>query len=214
MSGVRWVWLFLDSPRADAERSWRFWAQVTGWDLSSTRGDDDEFATLLPPRGDSWLKLQAVADGPSGIHLDLDVEDVHAAAARAEHLGATRTGVIGDTVVILRSPGGLAFCLTTWRGDADQVRDGVPDLLDQVCLDIPQDRHAAEVAFWSGLTGWAWADAEEPELSFCAARPASRCACCSSGSTSRPARCAGTPTSPASTARRRWPATWRPGRAS
>ena len=166
MSGVRWVWLFLDSPRADAERSWRFWAQVTGWDLSSTRGDDDEFATLLPPRGDSWLKLQAVADGPGGIHLDLDVEDVHAAAARAEHLGATRTGVIGDTVVILRSPGGLAFCLTTWRGDADQVRDGVPDLVDQVCLDIPQDRHAAEVAFWSDLTGWAWADAEEPELSF------------------------------------------------
>ena len=80
MIDIRWVWLFLDTPQADAERSWRFWSETTGWALSSTRGDQDEFATLLPPRGDSWLKLQAVADGPGGIHLDLDVEDVHAAA--------------------------------------------------------------------------------------------------------------------------------------
>lgn len=166
MSAIRWTWLFLDTPRADAERSWRFWSEATGWALSPTRGDDDEFATLLPPRGDSWLRLQAVADGPGGTHLDLDVDDVHAAAARAGRLGATRTGAIGDTVVVLRSPGGLPFCLTAWHGDAEQVREGAPDLVDQVCLDCPTDVHVAEVDFWAALTGWELGSSEEPELSF------------------------------------------------
>lgn len=165
MSGIRWTWLFLDSPRTQAERSWGFWAQVTGSSLSPVRGDRGEFATLVPVRGDGWLKLQAVDEGPGGSHLDLDTDDVAAAAARAERLGATRTRSIGDSVVVLRSPGGFAFCLTRWTGARKQVRDGVPDLVDQVCLDIPEDRHEAEVAFWTRLTGWPWVDLEEPELS-------------------------------------------------
>jgi predicted enzyme related to lactoylglutathione lyase len=165
MIDVRWAWLFLDTPRADAERSWAFWSAVTGWPVSPTRGEHDEFATLLPSRGDAWVKLQAVAEGAGGIHLDLDVDDVHAAATEAERLGASRIGAIGDTVVVLRSPGGFVLCLTTWHGDAVQVRDGAADLVDQVCLDCPQDVHDAEVAFWTALTGWRWADVDEPELS-------------------------------------------------
>lgn len=166
MNHIRWTWLFLDTPRVDAALSWRFWSEVTGWALSDTRGGDDEFATLLPADGDPWVKLQAVEEGPGGIHLDLDVDDVHVAAARAESLGATRTGALGDTVVTLRSPGGLTFCLTTWRGAADQVREGAADLVDQVCLDCPASVHDAEVAFWTDLTGWQHLGCEEPELSF------------------------------------------------
>lgn len=165
MIDVRWMWLFLDTPRADAPRSWAFWSEVTGWPVSPTRGDVDEFATLVPPRGDPWLKVQAVADGPGGIHLDLDVDDVAAAAVEAERLGASRIGAIGDVVVILRSPGGLAFCLTPWKGGAVQVRDGATELVDQVCLDCPDDVHDAEGAFWLALTGWTWVDVDEPELS-------------------------------------------------
>ena len=165
MSGIRWAWLFLDTPRAEVERSWTFWAEVTGWSLSPTRGEQDEYATLLPPRGDSWLKLQAVDEGPGGIHLDLDTDDVASAAERAEGLGATRTGSIGDSVVVLRSPGGFPFCLTTWHGDCEPVRDGAVELVDQVCLDCPQDVHEAEVAFWAALTGWVWSDVDEAELS-------------------------------------------------
>ncbi|HYN65749.1 MAG TPA: VOC family protein [Ornithinibacter sp.] len=165
MIDVRWMWLFLDTPRADAPRSWAFWSEVTGWPLSATRGDEDEFATLLPPDGDAWLKLQAVADGRGGIHLDLDVDDVVASAVEAERLGARRIGAIGDEVVILRSPGGQTFCLTPWHGDAEQVREGAAELVDQVCLDCPSDVHDAEVAFWASLTGWQWVDVDEPELS-------------------------------------------------
>ena len=165
MIEVRWAWLFLDTPEPDAAQSWRFWSRVTGWRLSERRGESGEFATLLPERGDAWAKVQAVGRGPGGIHLDLDVDDVQASAAEAERLGASRIGSIGDDVVVLRSPGGLTFCVTQWRGAADQVRDGAAELLDQVCLDCPDDAHDAEVAFWVALTGWRWADVEEPGLS-------------------------------------------------
>ena len=165
MIDIRWAWVFLDTPRRDAPRSWAFWSAVTGWSLSATRGDSGEFATLLPSRGDAWLKVQAVDDGPGGIHLDLDVDDVAAAASEAERLGARRIGAIGEVVVVLRSPGGLTFCLTPWHGDAEQVRDGATELVDQVCIDCPDDVHDAEVEFWTALTGWTWADVDEPELS-------------------------------------------------
>ena len=165
MIDVRWVWAFLDTPRAEAPRSWAFWSRVTGWPLSSTRGGHGEFATLLPPLGDPWLKVQAVGDGPGGIHLDLDVDDVRAAATEAERLGATPVGAIGDEVVVLRSPGGLSFCLTPHQEEHEQVRAGLAEVVDQVCLDCPDDAHDAEVRFWADLTGWEWADVEEPELS-------------------------------------------------
>ncbi|MGL5819244.1 MAG: VOC family protein [Phycicoccus sp.] len=163
---IRWAWLFLDTPVAGADRSWRFWSEATGWGVSDVRGGRGEFATLEPARGDSWVKLQAVGEGPGGVHLDLDVDDVHAAAARAEALGATRTGAIGDTVVILRTPGGFTFCLTAWQGEARQVRDGAVELLDQVCLDIPQAHHDSEVAFWRDLTGWRAGAGRLPGFSF------------------------------------------------
>jgi hypothetical protein len=168
---IRWVWAFLDTPRPDADRSWRFWSDVTGWRVSPTRGEQQEFATLLPPHGDAWLKLQAVRDGPGGVHLDLDVEDVHAAAAQAEALGATRRGAIGDTVVVMGSPGGLTFCLTRWAGESAQVREGAPDLVDQVCLDCPESVHDAEVSFWAALTGWTSVPCDEPELSYLSRPP-------------------------------------------
>lgn len=160
--GIRWAWAFLDTPAAHAERSWRFWAEVTGSTLAPRRGAGGEFSTLLPERGGAWVKLQAVADGPGGVHVDLDVDDVHAWAARAEALGAVRTGAIGDTVVILRSPGGFTFCLTTWDGEAGQVREGLTSILDQVCLDAPRPLWQRENEFWTALTGWRWRASDEP----------------------------------------------------
>lgn len=90
------------------------------------------------------------------MHVDLEVDDVTGASERARSLGAA---VLADrgTLVVCQSPGGLALCLVQARptGPARQVREGQPSLLDQVCLDIPADRYAAELAFWTRLTGWA-----------------------------------------------------------
>ena len=51
MIDVRWMWLFLDTPRADAERSWDFWAEVTGWHRSPTRGEHGRVRHAPPTPG-------------------------------------------------------------------------------------------------------------------------------------------------------------------
>ncbi len=172
MVDVRWMWVFLDTVAPQAPPSWSFWEQVTRSTMSPRRGERGEFATLVPAAGAAWIKLQAVGrPGPgAGVHLDLDVVDRRAAAADALALGARVVGGAGGGeggYVALVSPGGMGFCLTTWRDqDAAQVRAGEADLLDQVCLDLPDDVHEAEIAFWRSLTGWTWQPSDVPEFSF------------------------------------------------
>lgn len=164
---VRWVWLFLDLPEQDFDTTVEFWRQVTRSDLSPWRGQHGEFATFLPAEGDPWLKVQRVG-GEGGIHLDLDVDEpLPAAAARAVSLGATVIGDLGD-VIVCRSPGGFVFCLTRWSPEQaahGQARASAGSLVDQVCLDAPSSRYAAELAFWSQLTGWA-VDDPDPDDEF------------------------------------------------
>jgi hypothetical protein len=151
-----WASAFLDLPASSFSPGVAFWRGVTGFDLSPTRGDHGEFATLVPPEGDDYLRVQRVQDGPGGIHLDLHVPDPRAAADRAVTLGATEVADLGH--VVLRSPGGLTFCMVgrpasrrpppaTWPG-------GSRSLVDQVCLDIPSGGYAEECGFWEALTGW------------------------------------------------------------
>jgi len=159
MVDIKWVWVFLDTVETDAGPSWEFWRQVTRSGLSPTRGERGEFATFLPADGDPWIKVQAVQSG-GGVHLDLDVADPRAAAEEAKALGATELGVLTDSegregVVILASPGGQVFCFTSAAdATASQSRDGQVDLLDQVCLDLPELSFAVDVVFWHELTGW------------------------------------------------------------
>jgi hypothetical protein len=169
---VRWVWVFLDLPEPTAARGLDFWQAVTRTTRSPWRGDRDEFATLLPREGDAWLKVQRVGDG-GGIHVDLDADEpLGSAAERLRALGGTVLDEMADgdgesDVVVCRSPGGFVFCLTRWRpgtGERGVARQGRESLLDQVCLDLPRDRYAAETAFWSQLTGWAVTDVGEPEF--------------------------------------------------
>lgn len=166
---VRWVTAFLDTPRtARAQGSLPFWLQVTGTDLSPRRGADGEFATLLPPDGDAFLRWQDVATGVPSVHLDLHVDDVAATVRQATGLGAT-VEVDDGHLVLLRSPGGFAFCVVAHH--REQVRpapvvgaDGRSTLVDQVCLDIPEPGFDAEADFWSGLTGWTRRHGALPEF--------------------------------------------------
>jgi hypothetical protein len=146
---------FLDSPSRDAES---FWLAVTGARLSARRGPDGAFATLLPPDGDAYLRVQVVGTPPPRTHLDLHVADVPAAAGEAVALGA-RVAHAEDGLVVLRSPAGLAFCLVAWAGEAavPAARSwpgGSASVVDQVSLDIPAALFEAEAGFWAALTGW------------------------------------------------------------
>jgi hypothetical protein len=166
MIHIRWVWAFLDTLGSDADRSGEFWSTVTRSTLMGPRGPHDEFSTLRPGSGDAWVTLQRVLGG-GGVHLDLDVEQpLPEAGEEAVRLGAVVVEREDDSVV-LQSPAGFTFCLTSWRNagsPATQVREGQPDLLDQVCLDVPADEYAREVDFWEVLTGWPKRPGSLPEF--------------------------------------------------
>lgn len=160
---VRWVTGFIDRPPSSFEAAATFWAAVTGSDLSAMRGSQRKFASLRPPDGDAYLRLQRVVEGRGGCHLDLHVEDVAELAERAVAAGAVEMERHA-TFVVLRSPTGMPWCAVPHRGE--QVRpapqpagnSGHLHLVDQVCIDIPATRFDEECAFWSRVTGWGLRD--------------------------------------------------------
>jgi hypothetical protein len=172
---IRWLTMFLDFPAGSFEPGVAFWRAVTGYELSQPRGAGGELATLLPPAGDAYLRVQRVADGDGGCHLDLhvdqDAESPQQAAARAVGLGAAlRHRDDGSGLVICESPGGFPFCLVRWKGEATvpgprDTGDGATRA-DTLCLDIPPDGFERECAFWSALTGWAVRPARVPGFSY------------------------------------------------
>jgi hypothetical protein len=152
-----WVTAFLDLPEETHEAGSAFWSAVTGYHRSAPRGEDGQFATLVPPVGTDFLRVQRLSEGPR-VHLDLHVDDPEAAAAGAESLGAEALGTSYDGVRSVRSPGGFAFCFV--RGGAEERPppttwpDGRTSYVDQVCLDVPPSRYDAELDFWTAVTGW------------------------------------------------------------
>jgi hypothetical protein len=158
---IRWLTIFLDRPSAGFDAEMAFWQEVTGSALSPARGGRSEFATLLPPAGDAYLRVQRTVDG-SGSHLDLHLdpaeESLATAAARAVTLGARQLRH-EDGLVVLASPGGFTFCLVRWQGenlvpDPIDLGKGGANRLDQLCLDIPPEVYDGECSFWTAFTGW------------------------------------------------------------
>lgn len=151
-----WISAFLDLPASSFDAGRSFWRGVTGYDVSAARGDQREFATLVPPDGDDYLRLQRVADGPGGIHLDIHVASPREAADIAVSLGAEKVADRG--YLVMRSPGGFTFCLVdhpaSVRPAAAVWAGGHHSQVDQVCLDVPASGYDAECAFWAALTGW------------------------------------------------------------
>ncbi|MEV0899477.1 VOC family protein [Actinoplanes sp. NPDC049802] len=157
---------FLDTPGRDGID---FWLAVTASTLSRWR-QDGTFATLQPPQGDAFLRVQVVGDPPARAHPDLHVDDLPAASHRAVALGAELVET-AEGLTVLRSPAGILFCLVAWTGES--VRPGALEwpggqrsLVDQLCLDIPDSRHAREVEFWGSLTGWQRRPSDLPEFSY------------------------------------------------
>ena len=153
-----WVSAFLDFGQGDFERGVAFWRDVTGYAVSPPRGETDQFATLVPPDGDDYLRVQHLDDGPGRVHLDLHVADPAVAAEAAIELGGHVLVRHEAGYVVVRSPGGLVFCFVSHpaarRPSAAAWPDGTRSQVDQVCLDVPPSAYDVEVAFWQGLTGW------------------------------------------------------------
>jgi hypothetical protein len=138
---MTWVSAFLGFADSDYDAGVALWRELTGYPLSPDGG---------------FLKAQRLASGPSGVQLDVHVQDVPAATEQARALGATVDD--GGDPVAGRSPGGLSFRLV---GDSDLISSepsqwpgGHTSLVDQVSVDIPREYWETESAFWAAVTGW------------------------------------------------------------
>jgi hypothetical protein len=172
---LRWLTVFLDFPADSFDAGVAFWREATGSGASPVRGPASEFATLLPPTGDAYLRVQRVvkervAQGGGGYHLDLHIDtatrSLSETAAQAEALGA-RIQLVGDGLIVTDSPGGFTFCLVPWRGETvvpkPLVTDGgAASRLDALCLDIPPADFERECSFWTSLTGFGIRPARVP----------------------------------------------------
>jgi hypothetical protein len=175
LEGMPFLWLtiFLDFPSSSFDAGVAFWREVTGTALSPFRGAAGEFATLLPPDGDAYLRVQRVAGGPGGHHLDLHVDPAagtvdQAATRYLLDLGA-RMLHLADGLVIADSPGGFTFCLVRWHAESRvpqpfSLGAAGPSRADQLCLDIPPAAFERECAFWADLTGWELRPGRRPEF--------------------------------------------------
>lgn len=161
---VSWLTAFLDFRPASFESGVAFWSGVAGSGLSAPRGKRGEFATLLPPSGDPWLRVQRLASAASArVHLDLHTDDPAGLRRVADGLGAVL--VHDEGFASYTSPGGLAFCVVT--GAEASVPAPVDwgthrSRVDQVCLDIPHEQWDRETGFWSALTGLEILDVDAP----------------------------------------------------
>jgi hypothetical protein len=173
---IRWLTIFLDFPADAFEAGVTFWREVTGSGLSAFRGAAGEFATLQPPAGDAYLRVQRVAAGSGGCHLDLHVDgSLSDAAGSAVELGATVRHT-EDGLIVADSPGGFTFCLVEWDGKSVVpppvvLDDAGESRADQLCLDIPHADYDLECFFWSELTGYELRAGSRPEFGYLA-RPA------------------------------------------
>ena len=118
-----WLTAFIDYPDGEFERGTQFWTRVTGWPLSGTRGEHDEFASFLPPDGADYLRVQRLGSGSTRLHLDVHVRDPEAAALAAQERGATLTRQVSRGLVVMASPAGFPFCLTSGTM-ASSIRGG------------------------------------------------------------------------------------------
>jgi hypothetical protein len=161
---VNWLYVSFDVP-AEAAEAESFWPAVLGWELGEPWAGHFEFRSLRPPSGDMYAHVQRV-DGPIAVHFDLGVDDVAGAASRLVAIGATQVSDL-DIWRVMRSPGGLAFCLVPGGGESvpapSEWPDGHRSRLVQLCVDSPADLHDGEVAFWRAATGWRYETSVLPE---------------------------------------------------
>ena len=89
-------WLHVVLDVAAPEPTTTFWSAALGWPLGEPSPDHPGLRSFAPPDGDAYVHLQQV-DGPSGAHLDLEVDDVDGEHERLvgveqEDRGADRSG--------------------------------------------------------------------------------------------------------------------------
>ncbi len=168
---IGWAHATIDLPASMVEPAGAFWAAVLGWRLGDPWPQHPEFRSIEPPEGDGYVVVQTIAEGRPRVHVDLETDDLDAAAADVLAAGAVERpdAQLQRGWRTFRSPGGLPFCLVP-RGREGRLRppargtEGRRSRLAQICIDSPPHLHQPEVEFWRQLTGWRLRPSPRPEF--------------------------------------------------
>ena len=100
----------IDCQGEDLQSAAAFWSGALGFDaVPSDDPADKNYMLLQTGEDDPHVEVQRV-DHPSGVHLDIETDDVEAEVGRLEGLGARRVRSVRDWWV-MESPSGHRFCV-------------------------------------------------------------------------------------------------------
>ena len=101
----------IDCHDAELGEASAFWSRALG--LPVTDPDDGgigRYARLSPGPGELVIEVQRV-EHASGVHLDIETDDIEAEVQRLEALGATRVAFVRERWWVMQAPTGQRFCV-------------------------------------------------------------------------------------------------------
>lgn len=100
----------IDCDGSRLDESAAFWSAALGMPtVASSRPEDSGYRLLDARNRDLDIEVQRVSHS-SGVHLDIETDDVEAEVCRLESLGAIRMRKVRDWWV-LQAPTGQRFCV-------------------------------------------------------------------------------------------------------
>ena len=104
----------IDCRGEDLDAAAAFWSQALGYETTSSQDPADaNYVLLRTGARDPHIEVQRV-EHASGVHLDIETDDVDREVARLEGLGARRLSRVRDWWV-LEAPSGQRFCVVPTR---------------------------------------------------------------------------------------------------
>jgi hypothetical protein len=107
MHRSRLAGFIMDCRDRDPDEAAAFWSAALGMAPGAREGD--QYKVLDASARDLHVEVQKVTH-PSGVHLDIESDDVEAEVRRLEALGARRV-VQRNTWWVLEAPTGQRFCV-------------------------------------------------------------------------------------------------------
>ncbi len=98
--------ILIDCRAELIEPATHFWSRALGREVKEV---GPRYTSLATPEGELTVDLQRVS-GPSGVHLDIETDDLEAEVRRLEALGARRKRKVRRWWV-MEAPSGHTFCV-------------------------------------------------------------------------------------------------------
>jgi hypothetical protein len=111
MHHSRWSAIVIDCQVDELAESARFWSAALGKSIVTLDQDGDgRYAELHRERGEPFVLLQKV-EHASGVHLDIETDDLDAEVVRHEQYGAVRVAFVRGRWWVMQAPSGHRYCI-------------------------------------------------------------------------------------------------------